>query len=121
MVTAAFPEIRTFKEIFPKSCSYKSPAPTLATVNAWDEGEPATISGYLYVNDPNNIRSLSVTTKKKIISWMKEDMVFPNGDTIYFEAIFNYGDGTASIWAKHNKIIGSRLLAVIDLSTIPAN
>lgn len=39
-------------------------------------------------------------------------------DSIYFE-IITRDDGTADVYAKHNQIIGSRLAATIDASTLP--
>lgn len=46
------------------------------------------------------------------------NMLQVDNDSIYFEIIVR-DDGTADVYARYNQIIGSRMLATIDASTLP--
>ena len=63
--------------------------------------------------------SHSVRVRPEVWDVIESHRVCCTQDPGYFE-IVNWGDGYARIWWKYNQIIGSKLLAVIEIRSITA-
>lgn len=116
----AFPEIRSFHELF-------------EAAEPWDKNSekrmgliPASSSSHgrrretLYIGPYLTLgggRSMAVRPTQMVIDWIKNNMLTMD-DRLFFE-IVDRGEGDALVIVSHNKIIGSRWLAMIDASTIP--
>jgi hypothetical protein len=62
--------------------------------------------------------SMYATPKREVLQALEGSMIVVAHDEVYFE-IVDRGGGNALVVAKHNAIIGSRYVAIIDPSTIP--
>lgn len=117
----AFPDAKSFHDLFDDVRPYKYPSPTLLTLRAWD-GANFRVSGYLSVND-DRYRSFNVRAKPYVLEWIMDDanMLHTSRDTVHFEIVVWGGDheGEALVILQYNQIIGSHYLAVIKADTIP--
>ncbi|MCK9433735.1 MAG: RsmD family RNA methyltransferase [Candidatus Cloacimonetes bacterium] len=62
--------------------------------------------------------SICVKPNPELIQALCENMLSIDGG-IYFEIVIFGMDGQADVYAKYNQILGSRLIAELDLSSIP--
>lgn len=59
------------------------------------------------------LKSLFVVPAPKVLQKLQQVMLKIDGDVIYF-AVTHHKDGTASVMASYNKILGTKLLAIVN-------
>jgi hypothetical protein len=103
----AFPDIRTFAELFPIMTTERQAHP-------WDSAE---VSNWIQVRSPDGYAHGYAVLPQWLIDWIQENMLAVPHDSIYFQVIVR-DDVSALVTAQYNQIIGSRWLALIDANSV---
>lgn len=93
-----------------------SPFPSLPLGNRKRKGSK--IGSYLATNAGHP--SAHVRPSPDLVTFLRANMIDVDYDSIYFRAIHR-GDGTTLVIAQYNQIIGSRWLALLQTSDLPAD
>lgn len=96
----AFPQQTKFGDFFTKT-------------KPWIHGQSK--GHYCFFSNINQFLSLEVYPGNHVKTWIEKNMI--DDRNIYFE-IYLHAD-YASLYAKYNKICGNRLLAYLDIDSIP--
>lgn len=86
-------------------------------------GDRATskIGPSIHWTDANDVYTYGrAVPSQEVVDAVRANMLCIKYDSIYFVLHLD-DDGTARVYAQYNQIIGNRLLAVVDASTIPAS
>ena len=132
MDQVAYPDARTFGDIFEASTPFERgnvnpqpPAGFEAHAFTFPDylgslGRSRVKQGHAEIGGFCSVRggqSLWVRPRPEIIDYIREHMVFSEGERISFEIVDR--GGTALVVARNSQIIGSRWLAFIESATIP--
>lgn len=123
-----FPEVKTFSGLFGSYIPRRVEGhPALAVVEGplYDKyhnrrgRDRATISGHCMISRRDGRRQFIQITSlaEGVLSKMKEFIVVID-DSMDFE-IIEWEDGLALVTIRHNKILGSNWLAIINFDTVP--
>lgn len=105
--SVAFPDIRTFAELFPVLTDERQ-------AHKWEKSE---VSNWIQIKDRDGYRHAYAVLPQWLIDWVQANMLPVDYDSIYF-TINARDDVTALVTAQYNQIIGSRWLALIDANSI---
>ncbi len=129
----AFPEIKTFSELFPEAQNHDvSGGKMCPALHEYETDEVeytgksrrefkgrCVLSSSCSVRRPDAWQFLQVKPRDGMVEWIEKNMLLLDCDTISFEVVVR-DDGTALLLAHYSQIIGSRWLALVDASTLPA-
>lgn len=111
-----FPKVKDFGELFEAS---PDAAPEVWRFAPDRETGYSTIGNYMAIRSPEGHRSLRVSARPDLRSWIKSHMLGIDFDTFHFEAVV-HDDGKTLLIVSYGLIIGSRWLARVDSSTVPS-
>jgi len=129
MKEIAFPDVKSFGELFPVAKEHDTtPCPPIHVYET-DEVEygynrrreykgRCRLSSGCSVRRPDAWQFLQVEPREGLVEWIAENMLLADLDTISFEAVVR-DDGTALLLASYSQIIGSRWLALVPADTLP--
>ena len=103
----AFPEIRTFAELFPVLTDEKQSHPFCKSE----------VSNWIHISGVYGYDSTRAVLPQWLIDWIQNNMLAVDHDSIYFNVIVR-DDQHALVTAQYNQIIGSRWLALIDANSV---
>jgi hypothetical protein len=109
---------RKFSDFFSQYSLHKEDIPDLPTGVLINVGKFLTISGGSE-RPELPYTSCYVAVTPEVIRLAASNLIVVDRDEIYFELIVHADD--AYLYFKYNQIIGSRLLAILDLNTLPTN
>ena len=112
---------RNFKDFF-STCKRRTYGENRTPVPESSPRNRLCFQHWIYISGRSGNRdvgpgSFTATPTVETVSLAEADMIEVNNDRIYFELIV-FAD-EAHLYAKYNQIIGSRLLAELDLDSLP--
>jgi len=110
--TLGFPRVRAFADIFESCVSHDAERP--ADIELSSIG--CTLSPYCYTSGDVEHRSMWVRPRQAVVDYIVDNIVV--ADHLHFQIVIRSAD-QALVLVSHNRIIGSRWLALIDPRTIP--
>jgi len=113
----AFPEVTRFDELFDEVDKYNDKSIKAREWNMVKVGTYCIIFDNRK-NQQNTHKSLAVKVNDKVFQWITSNMLYIIYDTLHFKAII-YDDGSVNIYVEYGQILGSRLLASMDVESIP--
>jgi hypothetical protein len=113
-------QVTTFAELFEYSEPWKRDKFERKDIYHRGKQQGITVSHYCLVTGPDGtmLPSLFVRPTVATLDWVADNMLAITYDSIYF-AVYVHNDGHATVYAKNNQILGSRMLAVISADTVP--
>lgn len=121
----AFPDVKTFAELFPEAREYVKDSPPILTVPAWESGTwsdrgrktQSYLGSYCAIGG-EGFEGITVKPSQAVIDFYRDRCLHCSWDTMTFQ-VHVWDDGRALVCLEHGQIIGSHYLAIIDAKTIP--
>jgi len=111
----AFPETTKLSELF-DSFTLRTATEHLQSVRT-DGGHTVSKGGHISGRD--GLKCFHAEPTDAVLDYISNSMLNLDRDSLYFEVVIR-NDGRALVVVKHNNIIGSRWLALLDASELPA-
>lgn len=111
-----FPEAKRLSDLFSEVKPYLGQSRVIKTLT--DGMDECRVRSYCTVTGANGRGSLDVTPTKKVLDFIEQNM-FVIDPGVHFEMV-QRDNGETLVMVKYDSIIGSRWLAVIPSTEVPA-